>query len=582
MKKIFLSLNTILTSKQKKIFFLVLFLIFFGVILELIGLGAILPFLIILTDKEKIIDYLYFDDLKIAFLNASEINIIILAIVLLVLIYVLKNTYLAFLVWVKNKFTFILVKDLSKRLLKIYINKNYSFHLDQNSSTLIRNINVEAKTFSSRYMLSIIDLIINSLILIFAAVLIFLIEPIISTIISVIFLISFFIYYFIIRKKIISYGIERHKYEGKILLLLREIFGNIKIINLFEKQNFFVKNYNVFMENYLNPVIKSSFYNELPRLFFEVVAIILFGIIILFMFGVNSKSFQEVLPTLGFFIVATYKILPSLSKILIQIQNIKFSEPVVNLFLTEFKLENNNKMNNLKNLDNKNNLIKFQFENLQINNLSFSYNKRNQIFDNLNLLLKKGSVYGLVGGSGKGKSTLLDLIMGLQNPDNGRIVLNSQYNLKDCLKHWQTKIGYVPQNIVLLDDTIKNNIAFGIEDKDIDEVKLNYALETSQIKKYLDNLEDGINTTVGENGARLSGGQKQRIGIARALYFKPEILLLDEITSSIDHETEKKIIYDIIESNKDKTIVMITHKIFDKKIFDTIYEVSNYTLNKIK
>ncbi len=282
------------------------------------------------------------------------------------------------------------------------------------------------------------------------------------------------------------------------------------------------------------------------------------------------------MPTLALLGVSAFRILPSMSKILQSFQQLKYSRSAIDVIYKEL----NNEKLNIESFDNNKNI---SFKNLLIEDLNFSYsNKDKPILKDLSLRITKGKIYGFIGSSGSGKSTLLDIIMQLLEPESGKIFLNDNLNFKEHKNWWHKSIGYVPQNIFLNDDSIKNNIALGEEESEIDEKRLKDAINKSKLDDFINNLEDGYNTNIGENGARLSGGQIQRIGIARALYVDPEILFLDEITSSLDIKTETQIMNDIKYLKKNKTIIIITHRSSTTEICDEIFELKNNKLNKVK
>ena len=217
-----------------------------------------------------------------------------------------------------------------------------------------------------------------------------------------------------------------------------------------------------------------------------------------------------------------------------------------------------------------------------LKDLEFNYSQEN-ILKNINIKIKKNTVIGLFGKSGSGKSTLVDLILGLRNPSKGKILIDNEKDINDLGQDWRNIIGYVPQNLYLLDDTLKKNIALGINLESIDELKILKAIKSSQLENFVkNNLDKGLETSVGERGVRLSGGQKQRIGIARALYKDPEILIFDEATSALDHDTEKKIIDTINTLKNKKTIIIISHRLSALNICDTIYELKDKTINIFK
>ena len=576
LKNIHQKVQYVLTQKQRKELLLIFSLVLIGVFFEILGIGMIIPVINIIVEEDiqskfpyliSILEFLGFPEKK---------QLILYSLIFLLFIYGIKNIFLAYLTWKKGNFTFNLYADISKRLLNVYLNQNFSFHLNKNSSELIQNVLIETRHFGKGFVLSIIDLSVEILVLFFVLLLLIFVEPI-AAIISV-FLFSFLgvIYYFVTKKRLTNYGIERQKYEGKKIKYLNEIFDNIKLINLLGKEENLLSYYNYGNLITANIGRKQNFIQQMPRLFFEFVAILLFCTLVLIFLYFRDDQVNNFITTIGVFAAATFRILPSVSKILAKSQAIRFSKPAIDLVFQEFKNSETSK----KNTQSIKNVI---FQKLNLSNISFEYaDPKKMILENINLELEKGKTYGFIGPSGSGKSTLLDLIMNIQYPNKGNIMINNNLNINSITRSWQKIIGYVPQNVVLTDDTLKKNIAFGENENEINFEKVNSSIESAQLASFVKNLEQGLDTFVGENGARISGGQRQRVGIARALYLNPQVLVLDEITSSLDLETEEGLINDLNNLRGEKTILIITHRLSTLKYCHKIFKLENAKIVNIK
>mgnify|MGYP001407331640 FL=1 len=295
----------------------------------------------------------------------------------------------------------------------------------------------------------------------------------------------------------------------------------------------------------------------------------IFGLVasILFLNRIGSSTY-EILTAASFFIAASYRIIPSLNKIVNSYLTIKFYAPVINLLTKEFSLNNDINFSDKK--------LDFERE-INISNISFKYpNTEKYIFKNANLNIKKGSIIGIIGRTGSGKSTLIDIISGLVQPKDGMFMIDNQnLNHPELIRSWQNNLSYVSQNTYLMNDTIKKNIAFGLEDEEINDSKIIESIERSELSKFIENLPNKINTYVGDRGVSLSGGQIQRIGIARALYRNSEFLILDEITSSLDIETERKIIKNILDNTQKQTILFVTHNLSLLKYCEKVFKVED-------
>jgi ABC-type multidrug transport system fused ATPase/permease subunit len=282
----------------------------------------------------------------------------------------------------------------------------------------------------------------------------------------------------------------------------------------------------------------------------------------------QGKQLNVIVPILGVFISAAFRMLPSLNRIMSSTQNIKYTQPVINLIYDE--LEN---LNNFTKITN-NNILPFNNE-IILSNIKFYYNNNKKtILDNISFNIKKGQSIGIIGQSGAGKSTIVDIILGLLNITKGSVLVDG-IDISTSITSWQNNIGYVPQNIYLIDDSIIKNIAFGIEDEDINIERVNHTIELAQLSEFIDSLELGINSIVGDRGSKLSGGQKQRIGIARALYRNPQILILDEATSALDNETEHDFMKAINNLKGSITTIIIAHRLSTVANSDYIYVLEN-------
>jgi len=293
-----------------------------------------------------------------------------------------------------------------------------------------------------------------------------------------------------------------------------------------------------------------------------------FSIIVFVMLG-NKREVFDIIQYLGVFVVASFRLVPGISRILSSYQVIKYIEPSVKILLSEYDFKNNSQSKKIS-INKKDSPLIFNKE-IKLKNISFSYSLRKEFsLSKISIDIKKGDFVGIIGQTGSGKSTLINLLIGLLEPNGGEVMVDN-LNIKSNLSGWHKKIGYVPQSVYLIDDTIRKNIAFGLQEKNINDDLIQKAIEKANLKIFLSSLKDGVETVVGEKGIRISGGQQQRIGIARALYRDPEILILDEATSSLDQATEKKIMESVNSLKKNKTIIVITHRLITVQNCDKIF-----------
>ncbi len=551
-------------SKKEKVNFILFFLIFFiGMLLELLGIALILPFLeIVLNDN---INEIYRKKLESFNINLNSKNqLIIFGIYFLLIIYTLKSLFLTFVSFVQTKFLYNIKSQVSNKLFKIYLLKPFLFHLNTNSALLIRNLNDSSHIII--IFRSILTLLTEILIVVGVTILIILLEPFTLSV-AFCFGIIGFLFHKKIQNKATEWGENRKIYEGKKMMNMQQSFSSIKEIKVFGREIFFNKFFS-FNNSLVNSLEKKhDFVMSLPRIWFEWLTLIL--IVSIFYFMLNTgKETNSIIPVLGLFAASAFRVIPSLTRIMNSVQNIKYSSPAIEPFILEFKEERPYKADrSIKEKIEFNNEIKFS-------KINFIFPKTNKpIFNNLSFEIKKGSFVGLLGPSGVGKTTLLNILLGLLNPNEGKVTVDN-IDIQKNLRNWQNKIGFVPQNIFLLDDELRKNVALGVDEEKIDNEKVIKCLKYANLHNFVSSLKEGIKTKTGEFGDRFSGGQKQRIGIARAFYNDPEILVLDEFTSSLDPATEKKIIDELNSLKSKKTIFMISHNPNVLKNCEILYNLS--------
>ncbi len=564
-------LNFLLSKKQRGSLIYITILLFFGMVLEIFGLGVIVPMLTFILEPDSLGQFLKNSTFikNIGITNQSSFLYFFL--IGIVLLYVIKTIVIIYLVYKQNRFITDLYSDFSVNLFNNYINQNYSFHLNKNSSILVKNIQVEVNLFRS-FLSSWITIVIETSLLLAIMLTLIFIEPIGALSIGLFFSILSIVMFSISKKKLKSWGKKREVIDSSISKHILETFGGIKDILILGRKNYFEKYFfkvsrerSRILKNYLT-------ISQTPRYFFELVAI--FGLVgFIFIMILIGKDNTELISILGVFVAATFRMIPSFNRIFSAFQNAKYYTSSVDLMYKEFKSFYRNQTEN--------NYIKSKDFNskIEIRNLTFSYSKsKDLVLKKINLTINKGDSIGIIGESGSGKSTLVDLLMGLYKPKDGKIMIDG-VDIHNNTRNWQNKIGYVPQSIFLTDDSILKNIALGIDENLIDFELINSVVKASQLEKFIHSLDEGINTQVGERGVQLSGGQLQRIGIARALYNQPEILILDEATASLDYNTEINVMEAIKNIKKDKTLIIVAHRLTTIDDCDYIYKIEKGEIN---
>jgi len=399
--------------------------------------------------------------------------------------------------------------------------------------------------------------------------LLFLVDAKSTIFIILIFGVLGFLYFMIVNNKLRKWGEERILHEGLKLKNLTQGLNGIKIVKIFNKENIFINKFNLNSFRSAKVGQYASIFNQIPRLSIEFISVFL--LIIFMLFNVeNSSNLLNYFPKIALFGAAAFRLLPSINRLANNFQILRYASPVVSKIYEEFPLKGEEN-HNQKNVSN------FIFnKEIKIENLSFKYPENNEnILENITLEIKSGESIGIVGETGSGKSTLVDIICGLLRCNEGSFLIDGHKIKEENIKAWQQNIGYVPQNVYLLDDTIKENIIFGKKTNDRNINSLSESIKSAQLENLISNLPNGLETIVGERGARLSGGQIQRIGIARALDNNPKLLIFDESTSALDTKTERELIKDIIKLKANKTLILISHRLSVLENCDRIYEVKD-------
>jgi len=496
---------------------------------------------------------------------------------LFLVIYFIKLFVMIGLTYFQTTFSFDLYKKISQRIFKNYLFENYLFHISTNSSNLLRNVASESNMYAFGLILPVVALISDFIIFISISMLLLFYSLTTSIIAIILFSITSYIIFRLTSFNLKTIGTLRQFHSAKMIKQVNEGLGSIKEIILYKLQNFFLKKFISHNNEYAKSGKLKNIITDLPRIILEFVTVAVFISAIFFLIK-QGKSISEVMVVLGVFAFASFRLLPSIVKLIKSFQTIKYNLPVLYLILRELKNVNDPILK-----DNKNEISienKFEFQNLELKNLNYSYNLNDEVknvLTDVNLIINKKDKVGIQGESGSGKTTLINLIIGLLNNYEGEIILNGQKLEKNIL-NLQNKIGYIPQSVYLADESILFNITLE-DEKNVNFEKLKRILNTVELGNFVDKLPDKIHTIIGERGSKLSGGQCQRIGIARALYREPSIIIFDEATNALDKTTENKILSTIFNKNPEKTIIIISHNKSTLKYCNKIFEMNKNKLN---
>ncbi len=552
---------------QKKIF-LSKVLLFLVSILELISISFVIPIFDILTGREN--------QLINNFLaEYSYLEVITFIMVSLILFFFIKSLLVSIINYNVYKLCFKSQENLSLKLFGTFLNQDYDFHVNRNSADLIRTIATESRLFAfilMYYFSFFSELFVFALIILFLFYL-YPLATISSLLISVLLVL---IFYILIKKKSLNLSQKKVSNEELYLKYAQEAFGNIKTIKMHLRENFFIKRFFEKIHISSRATLLQNFYSSIPRMWIEFFAIITLISAVSVHIIYFKLPIEESLAIIAIYGAASFKIIPSTTKMMFIIQFMFNSSASINLINEELKKLKNYKQK--EDIEETTNEILLFKDKLEAKNIDFKFQNRNEnLFENLSLVIKKNEIIGLRGPSGTGKSTLVDIFCGIRKPFNGEIKIDGRDIYSNIYK-WRKKIALVSQSTTLLDESLKKNIVFGEDENLLDYTRLNSVIQMSNLESFVKSLPDGLDSNVGEKGLKISGGQIQRIGIARALYIKPEFLILDEPTSSLDDDSEKQI-YETIKNLKNKvTVLIISHKFNISKICDRVYTLKNKSL----
>ncbi len=563
--------------REDKIKCLILFsLILLNVFLEMIGIGLIFPILGFLISENFLLEYSDYLNILSPLFEINRYNLTIFFSIMLIVVFLIKNLIGLYFAYYKYKFTYSLLNYFSKKMYSKYINKDILFFSNTNSSIPIRNIE-NVSTFTeglNQFLFFLIDIIF----LVSVLILLFYISIINTIFLLIVVSITLLIFRLMTKKRITDLGVERQFFLQKKIQNIFESMSAIKEIKIFFKESFFLKKFIKSVENYSHTSRIFETYQQTPKLMLEVLGVFCLASILIINTILGYKL-DLIISTVAIFGISAFKLLPSLSRILAATQFFHYYYPVINTTVEEL-----NKTHEIDNIEISDGIIKkkfhikFKFEqSMEIKNLNFSFGSK-KILNNINLTIKKNNIIGIVGKSGSGKSTLANLIVGILKPEKGKIIFDQKYELQEATRLNENLFGYIPQATFLLDDTIKNNVIFGQDAENFDSKLFWDCLKISRIDTFVNSLPDKENAFVGEKGVKISGGQAQRLGIARAMYRSPDIMILDEATSSLDLETEKDFINSINDIKGKLTLIIITHRIASLDICDKIYSIDDGVL----
>ncbi len=558
-----------LFSRNDKIKLVILFgLMMIAAVLEVIGIGIIPAFVAVVANPQKVMEHKYVGSV-VKYLNIKNPReLLIFMSIGLISIFLIKNTYTLFFRYVEAKFIYNRRYSFSHKLMTAYMHAPYTFYLERNTTELLRNTTNEVDLMINSVMrptmIILKELIMGTSVIVFLV----LIEPLITLIVAVVLGGLAGIFLFMTQNRMKTIGREAQRYRREMLRAARQGFGGIKDARVLNRENEFIEIFRSMARKSSRLQQNRVFISMIPKPMIETLAVS--GVILIALLMVlQGRPIENVVPILTLFAVAIIRLMPAIQQITQTLTDIRYHLPSVNavyddlMYLRPFNKQFEKDRRKKDKLELKNNIT--------INNIFYQYsNSSEQAINGISLTIPHGKAIAFVGASGAGKTTIVDVLLGLLEPQQGEILVDGK-NIYESISAWQRNIGYIPQFIYLGDESLRRNIAFGLSDKIIDEEEVLRTVKLAQLEELVAQLPEGLDTRVGERGTRLSGGQRQRVGIARALYNNPQVLVMDEATSALDNITEQQIIDSIENLKGERTVIMIAHRLTTVMNCDMLY-----------
>lgn len=566
MREILRQLDYLLAPSEKRNGVILFLLMTVGAMAEVIGVGAIPAFLAVIAIPEKLLENETVRTVYDGLGMESARDMILWAALGLILVFTVKNVYLAFLAYAKARYSSKRQVSISNRLFRAYLHSPYTFHLQRNTAELLRNTNSEAGAISA-LVLTLFTLTMEGMVLGFIFIgLLVMLGPVLTLVTFSVFGALTYGFWRVSRAKVDEFAKEEQRHRKQSVQSVNQGLGGFKDARILGREDYFLRS---FAESTLFKAEAAqfkAFIQATPRLFLETVAILgLLGVTAYFV--VEGRELDTIVPTLALLAVAIVRLMPSFAKITANVNSLQWQERGLRVVyddlaeLDAVALER--RAGGTKPLP-------FERE-IRLERLGYQYpGQEEHALRNVTLTIPRGASVGFVGPSGAGKTTIVDVLLGLLDPSEGRVLVDG-VNVQDRLGAWQRKIGYIPQQIYLTDDTVRRNVAFGRSDDEIEDNRVWAALEAAQLRDLVESLPDGLDQRVGERGTRLSGGQRQRIGIARALYHEPEVLVMDEATSALDNQTERQFVEALESLQGGHTLIVIAHRLSTVRGCDTLF-----------
>ncbi len=573
--RVFKMLSYIFTRKQRWQFVGIFLLQLFATVLDFFGIALIMPFVNVLVAPASV-EGAWWVELAKSVTGASTVEDILLFLTLLMIaVYIIKNSFLLFLTGVQTRFSYKNHIRMGSKMITCYMRKPYTYHLQRNTAEIVRNINQDVNS-AFGVISGLFSLLSDILIITFLVTYLFAVDPWMTIAVTLALAFCSAVYFLIVRKKVRTFGQEDREIAAQMIKAIFQSMGGIKEVKIMGREQYFADVYTKAGQEMIHRKRRYAIISAIPSRLIETLCMggILGVIAVKIVLG---EPLAELVPGLSAFAVAAIRLLPRANAINSHINGITYALPALESLYEELiasEQEEKERQEEIARKKAEKKVVAVGKENdIFVKNMTFTYPEKDApVLKGINLNIPHGSSVGIVGVTGAGKTTLVDIILGVLKPQEGSICYGT-LDIHEDYAEWQKHIGYIPQTIYLTDETIRKNVALGIPEDEIDDEAVWRALENAQIADFVRSLEEGIETVVGERGVRISGGQRQRIGIARALYHDPEILFFDEATSSLDNETEAAVMESIKGLSGNKTMIIVAHRLTTIEHCDKVFRV---------
>lgn len=570
-KDIYQKLSAVLSRRQKHRTVGLTMMILIGAIFEMAGVSIIVPLIQVILSPDSLLEN---PDLEgiLGMLGIDDARGIVLFVgVGTIILYLVKNLYMTFLSWVRVSFAANVQQELSVNMLNAYMDKGYAYFLSVNTGDVQRGIQNDAEGVY-QVLLQGMRIMTEMFSVVCICILIIIVDWKMAFCIMAFAMIGFLIVSLTCRRYLRKIGKEYQLYTGIVNGSLIQIIQGIKEITIMHRKKFFVSKYEKAFEKRQKAVVGQVVAAESPAFLIEAVCVCGM-ILVVCISALQNSEMTGFISGLGAFAIAAFRILPSVGKITNYLNNFWFYYPSLNSVYENMKNVSEEEIAGNDAWDESRDEKPVFRDSITLRDINWKYPEtENNVLEGLNLSIKRGTSVGLIGASGAGKTTVADIILGLFVPQKGEVLVDG-VSIEGLCGQWHRMIGYVPQNIYLIDDTVRNNVAFGIKKESIQDEKIWRALEQAQLKEFVESLPEGLDTQVGDRGIRFSGGQRQRMAIARALYNDPDVLVLDEATSALDTETESAVMVAIDMLHNQKTLIIVAHRLTTIQSCDVVYEI---------